>query len=247
MWLWILTAISIPLLFGYGMHVMKKKRLAFLNTLAVLLSLCIVTLYTSTFQRGNTSIDSSLYLLDGFSLQVLAIFLFWRCYQSLKQPLTLLLCTEGCIVVYQWKHIQVLHWNAVVSVWNTPVSTKFVCKNGKKVTIAHHWPNATVAREILSGKALRHIRFHVTETFASGAMVPFGACALSQEGVFDGIQTFSWNTIRECEYTDSEVMLIGKDMSCLARFSIANLPNIAVFVSLVNAIAQDRRMPQMLL
>jgi hypothetical protein len=246
-WPWTLATASIPLLFGHFIHVIGKKHLFFLNTLAVILSLCAVTLYTTLSQRGVTSIDPNLYLLDGSFLLVFAAFLFWRCHQALSQPLTLLLCTEGCIVIYQWKRIQVLHWDNVTSVWNTPLSTRYLCKNGKNFTIAHHWPNAIMAREILSGKVLRHIRLQATEMFASGAIIPFGACALSQKGISDGVQMFPWNNIRECEYMDNGVALIGKDTSRLAHFSMTDLPNIAVFVALVNTIAHEHITPHVLL
>jgi hypothetical protein len=246
---WILTLVvaSVPLLFGYVMQLLGKKCLVSFNMFAALIGLCMMTLYTSISHKGSIAIDPSLYLLDGLFLNTLAIFLLWRCYQALKHPLALLLYTEGCIVVYQWRRIQVLRWDSVTSVWNTPLSTRFICKNGVKLTIAHHWPKAIVAREIICGKVLRHIRLNAAEMFASGATVPFGTCTLSQKGIFDGVQTFPWNNIYECEYMDNGVALIGKDRSRLAHVSTTNLPNIAVFVALVNTIAHDRTMLQIVL
>ena len=234
-----LAVASVPLFFGYVMQLMGKKCLVSFNMFAALIVLCVMTLYANISHKGYTSVDPYLYLLDGFFLQTLAIFSLWRCYQALKHPLAMLLCTEGCIVVYQWGRIQTLRWDSVTAVWNTPLSTRFACKNGTKLTITHHWPKAVVAREIICGKVLRHIRLHAMEKFEAGATVPFGSCTLSQRGIFDGVQTFPWDNIYECEYMDNGVALIGKDKSRLAHVSTTNLPNIAVFVALVNSIAHD--------
>jgi hypothetical protein len=238
-WLWTFLASCFPLTIWYSAQTRGKRSLVLFNACAVVISLCIITLYKVFFSSFNEIIDPSLSLLDGLCLQGLGYLLCWRYYKFITQPRSILLCTEGCFVAYPWNRVHILHWQNVTDLWTTPLKTRVVCKNGSQFSIAHSLPNAHIVREMIFAKVSRYIRLTIMDRYESGALVHFGPYALSQQGVFDGIQTFPWHVIHECEYTHDKVALIGHDASYLTYFPIVNLPNAAVFVAIVNTIAQS--------
>jgi len=140
-----------------------------------------------------------------------------------------------------------IHWDSVTTFWEGKNSAKIICNNGIKLTISYQWPNGIAARDLIYGKVFRHIRARALSAYEAGESVNFGKFTVSQLGISNGARLFPWDGIRECEYMEDGVALIGNDDSYLDLVSSRVLPNAVVFVSLVNAIIKSHSAQKMYL
>lgn len=240
-WIWPapLLALLPPITLGFIVQRSNKKYLAACNILATTFSIGGITLYITLFPSAQPIINTTIYLLAGFFLLIATCFLIWKYAHILLQPISILLCTEGCVIFYRWGRIQVLHWNNITTLWQTTTYTRLVCQDGTRFTIEHHWPNASATRSIIANKVVRRIRLRTMEQLEVGQAVPFGPYTLSQQGITVGSTTWTWGNIHECEYMNNSVALIAHDHTRIAHFPTTRLPNIAVFVAMVNTIARE--------
>src|SRR6266480_3219738 len=83
MWPWMLTAVSVPILFGLTVHRMGYKRLARLNSIATIISFFLVTLCSSLFFVQNSLMLSIAYILIGLFLQYIGLIILWVAYNAI--------------------------------------------------------------------------------------------------------------------------------------------------------------------
>jgi len=240
MWPWMLTAIAVPTLFGLIVHRMGYKRLARLNSAATIVSFFLVTLCNSLFFAKNPLILPITYILIGLFLQCVGLIILWVAHNTIVGLSSVLICTDGCLATNRMYRVHAVHWDCVSAFWEGRHNAKIVCDDGTKLTISYQWPNGVAARDLIYGKVFRHIRARALSAYEAGEPVAFGKFTVSQLGISNGTHLFPWDGIRECEYMEDGVALIGNDDSCLDLVSCRVLPNAVVFVSLVNAIVKSR-------
>lgn len=246
-WLWILTAISMPTLFGLTIHRMGYKRLARLNCTAIIISFFLVTLYTIFFFANNLLMHPVASILIGLFLQFIGLVTLWRGYHAIAGLNSVLICTDGCLALTRMYRAHIVHWDTVTAFWEGRNSAKIVCDDGTKLTISYQWLNGVAARDVIYGKVFRHIRARALSTYEAGELVTFGKFTVSQLGISNGTHLFPWEDVRECEYREDRIALIGNDDSYLDLVSSRVLPNAVVFVSLVNAIVKSHAAQKMYL
>jgi hypothetical protein len=238
-WLWILIAFSVPALFGLIAHRMGYKRLERLNCLSAIFSASCVTLYTILFFAQDSSMHPIVFILIGLFLQCIGTIILGAQYNAIIDLSSVLICTDGCLAINRMHRVHAVHWDGVSTFWNEKHSAKIVCDDGTKLTISYQWPNGIAARDLISGKVFRHIRARAMKAYEAGEPVGFGKFTVNQLGISNGTRLFPWDGIRECEYMEDGVALIGNDDSYLDLVSSRMLPNAVVFVSLVNAIVKS--------
>jgi len=238
-WPWILAAVAVPTLFGLIVHRMGYKRLARLNSAASIISFFLVTLGNSILFVQNLSAHPIAEILIGLFLQCLGLITLWIGYNAIAGLSSVLICTDGCLAITRLYRIHTVHWDSVSAFWDGKNSAKIVCDDGTKLTISYQWPNGVAARDLIYGKVFRHIRARALNAFEAGEPVAFGKFTVSQLGISNGTRLFPWDGVRECEYMEDGVALIGNDDSYLDLVSSRMLPNAVVFVSLVNAIVKS--------
>ena len=239
MWPWMLAAASVPTVLGMIVHRMGHKRLARLNGAATIVSFFLVTLCNSFFFVQNLPMHPIVYILIGLFLQCAGLIILWVIYNAIADLSSVLICTDGCLAISKMYRVHAVHWDGVSAFWDGKYSAKIVCDDGTKLTISYQWPNGVAARDLIYGKVFRHIRARALSAYESGELVAFGKFTVSQLGISNGTRLFPWDGIRECEYMEDGVALIGNDDSCLDLVSSHMLPNAVVFVSLVNAIVKS--------
>lgn len=238
MWLYLLPVAATPIVSGFVLRALGHRRLALFNVLAAFLSFFLVTVYNGVFRvplAGRES-DPFTSLLSGLFIFLVGLGLFWIGFHRLSAPHSILICTDGCLVMHRWQRTCMLRWEDITSIWYSKASARIVCSDGTRLTIHYQWPNGTVVRDVIYRKTLRYLRSRALAAYEAGEQVQFGKYSLSQQGISSGGQIFSWEHIRECEYMEEAVALIGNDDTCLDQASLRVLPNAAVFVSLVNSI-----------
>ena len=242
MWLWVLAAMLVPILFGLVVHRMGHKRLARLNYTATILSFFFTILYSSFFFEKNSSI-----ILIGIFLQFLGLIMLLLGYQAIVGLSSVLICTDGCLAITRTQRVHTVRWDGVSTFWERRNSAKIVCENGTQLTISYQWPNGIAVRDLIYGKVFRHIRARAMSAYEAGEPVTFGKFTVSQVGISTSTRLFPWNGVRECEYREDGVALIGNDDRYLDLISFRMLPNAVVFVSLVNALAKSHSAQKMYL
>ena len=240
LWFWeaILPASCLPAACGIYFAYLGKTRLVVFNTLAAAISFFLVMLYNDIFRfppPGFHLNDPLPHLLSGLFLQGTGWIIIWNCCNAILQPDSLLMCTEGCLTVNRLQRRCIIRWDSVVSLWNYRHGAKIVCNDGTQLLLRYRWTNAQLIRNLIYSKVFRHIRARTMEAYEAGKEVQFGKFTLSQLGISNGNQLFLWDHVYECEYLEDGVALIGRDDRCLDVASLRVLPNVAVFVSLVNA------------
>ncbi len=240
LWPWILTGASVPILFGLTVRYMGHKWLARLNYAATILSFFLVTLYNTLFFTQNLSMRYISCILIGLFLQFLGLIILWIGYNAIVGLSSVLICTNGCLAIARTKRIHAVHWDGVTAFWEGRNSAKIICDNGIKLTINYQWQNGVAARDLIYGKIFRHIRARALSAYEAGEPVTFGKFTVSQLGISNGTRLFLWDKVRECEYRENGVALIGNDGSYLDLVPSRMLPNAVVFVSLVNAIVKSQ-------
>jgi hypothetical protein len=247
MWPWILTGALVPILFGLTAHHMGQKRLARLNCAATIVSFFLVTLYNTLFFTKNLSMHYISSILIGIFLQFIGLTMLRSGYHAIVGLSSVLICTDGCLAIARTDKIHAIHWDGVTTFWEGRNSAKIICDDGTKLTINYQWPNGIAARDLIYGKVFRHIRARALSAYEAGEPVTFGKFTVSQLGINNGTHLFLWERIRECEYRENGVALIGNDNSYLDLVSSRVLPNAVVFVSLVNAIVKSHTAQKMYL
>jgi hypothetical protein len=240
MWPWMLAAVSVPTLFGLTLHRMGYKRLARFNATATILSFFLVTLCNSFFFAQSLPMHPVVYILIGLFLQCVGLIIFWAQYNAIAGLSSVLICTDGCLAISKMHRIHAVRWDCVTAFWDRKHNAKIVCDDGTKLTISYQWTNGIAARDQISGRVFRHIRARALSAYEAGETVAFGKFTVSQLGISNGKRLFPWDGVRECEYREDGVALIGNDDSYLDLVSSRALPNAVVFVSLVNAIVKSR-------
>jgi hypothetical protein len=247
MWPWILTAALVPTVFGLTVHRMGHKRLARLNCIATILSFFLVTLYNIFSLTKNSSMHYIASIIVGIFLQFIGLILLWIGYNAIVGLSSVLICTDGCLAMTRTNRVHAVRWDSVTAFWEEKNSAKIICDNGTKLTISYRSPNGIVARDLIYGKVFRHIRARALSTYEAGEPVTFGKFTVSQLGISNGTRLFLWDRVRECEYMENGVALIGNDDRYLDLVSSRVLPNTVVFVSLVNAIVKSHAAQKMYL
>lgn len=235
MWPWMLTAVSVPTLFGLIVHRMGHKRLARLNSAATIVSFFLVTLCNSLFFAQNSLMPPITYIFIGLFLQYVGLIILWAAYNAIAGLSSVLICTDGCLTISRMYRVHAVHWDCVSALWDGRHSAKIVCDDGTKLTISYQWPNGVAARDLIYGKVFRHIRARALSAYEAGEAVAFGKFTVSQLGISNGTRLFPWDSIRECEYREDGVALISNDDSYLDFISFRELPNAVVFVSLLRS------------
>lgn len=186
-------------------------------------------------------------ILVGIFLQLIGLTMVRSGYNAIVGLSSVLICTDGCLAIARTDRIHVVHWDRVTTFWEGRNNAKIICDDGTKLTINYQWPNGIAARDLIYGKVFRHIRARALSTYEAGEPVTFGKFTVSQLGISNGTRLFLWDRVRECEYRENGVALIGNDDSYLDLVSSRVLPNAVVFVSLVNAIVKSHAAQKMYL
>lgn len=240
MWFWLAATASIPLLFGILMRCLGNRRLFLFNAVAALLSFFLVTVLQGVFFAHLPQISPLAYLLSGLFMLFVGLVVIWAGYHTLATPSSILVCTDGCLVLNRVQHVRALRWEQISAVWNSRSGSRVVCEDGTRFSISYRWSNGVAVRDVIYTKALRHIRSRALAAYDVGKQVSFGKYRISQQGISNGEQTFPWGQVRECEYMEDSIALIGNDDAYLDRVSLYSLPNAVIFVSLVNSIVDAR-------
>jgi hypothetical protein len=240
MWFGLVGAAAFPIAFGCAMQILGKRRLVLFNSVAALLSFFLVMAFHSIFFARLPQNAPLSYLLSGLFLLLVGLSVLWVGYHTLATPSSVLICTDGCLVINRVRRTRAVRWEQVSAIWNSKLSARVVCTDGTRFSIYYQWPNGVVVRDLIYTKTLRHIRSRALVAYETGEQVSFGKYRLSQQGINNGTQNFPWERVRECEYIEDAVALTCMDGTCLDQISLKSLPNAGIFVSLVNSIVGAR-------
>ncbi|MGH2478876.1 MAG: DUF6585 family protein [Ktedonobacteraceae bacterium] len=172
------------------------------------------------------------------------LFSSWRVY----------ICTEG----FLYKHgntIEAFRWEQVEAMWQsvtrhrtngiyTGTTHKYTVrgKDGRQVIFNDKFGHVEDLGNTLSRQITNYLMPQVVSAYNAGNTITFGPLSISQQGVSNGREALSWSQITAIS-VNRGIVTVKKEGKWLnwSTIMVARVPNIFVFMALVNYVLKSRQ------
>lgn len=188
------------------------------------------------------------------SLFFVGIAVYYLLYPVIYRSVRVYVCAGGFIFkkgnavdIFRWEQIEAM-WRAVTKHYTNGIYTgtthKYTVrrKDGKQVIFNDRFVNVEALGDTISRAITNYLWPQVIEAYNAGKAITFGPLSISLQGVSNGRELLPWNQIKEMG-VNRGVVTVRREGKWLNWSSVmaAKVPNIFVFMALVDYVLKGRR------
>ena len=222
--------------------------------MVVLLIMAVLFGFIAFQDNSGTTDSGSMVILLIVALCAFAGFLWTALYPIIFRSWHVYVCTEG-FVFTRGSKVDACQWNQIESMWQqvtrryvngvyTGTDHRYTVRrnDGFEMVFNDRFSKVETLGNTISQEVTRRLFPRVIEAYNAGNTVTFGPLSVSKQGVSNGKELLSWNQIKGIG-VNRGIVTVKKEGKLLnwSSVQVAKVPNIFLFMALVNSIISGRQ------